>query len=369
MYNPYLKMEVRIFYLIIVVFSFAIGAVSKEISLVSATGQIKLEVDTQNFDNLTYVHLPTILMKINTQISFSDSKINITKDNIQVDMELSSTIYTVVDSNITKMFQLSYPLKVFNDTIWIEFGDLNNLAKNVFGYQIVLEELKTQRTFELNEFEDISIPTSPPSEQSSGNKSSEEVSLKEGNKKFCWKRILVIPGHFYSEGGIKYSNKLSEKDINKQLSSKIADILNRLGLEVKVASEIRNANLEQVREYLTKENPDLLISVHLSYPSQDKFLLNIFCSKFNDAVIDQVLIDFTNKLLENSRKNPDLLLKKVYLCPLMLSSISGIPELLIEFIPDEVPDSKEVFEDIQEYKFLINVIGNSIKEFSAEKCK
>ncbi len=343
---------------------------SVEITVITPTTRLEMEIDSQKFDDLTYIHLPTLLLRLDFQISFLDTKINISNGDTVIKMDLSSTIFTVMEPNATRLFQLSYPLKLYNETIWAEVRDVSSLLQEVFGYQVIFKDEELFQVSPPNEFSEISVPGSNASVQKSNEDDRQKPSGENENvsKSVCWRRILVVFGHCYSGVGLRFSQKLTEKDINKLLSLKIANILKSYGFDVKVVSETTNANLNQVKDYLVKENPDLVISIHLSNPSQNKPSANIFCSKVEDMKVNQILAEFSNELLRASQNN-NLSIEKVYFCPLVLASIAGIPEILIEFIPNKTPDVNIPIEDIVQFKPLTEILGNSLKRISEENCK
>lgn len=341
---------------------------SLEITIITPTTRLETEVDSQKFDDLTYIHLPTLLLRLDFQISFLDTKIKISNGDAIIEMDLSSTIYTVMEPNATRLLQLSNPLKLYNETIWAEVRDVTTLLKEVFGYQIVVKGGDLIQIYPTNEFGEISVPESTTAVQKSNEGKGQKPLGEDVSKSVCWRRILVVFGHFYSDVGLRFSQKLTEKDINKLLSSKIAKILKSYGFDVKVVSETTKANLNQVKDYLVKENPDLVISIHLSNPSQNRSSANIFCSKLEDVKVNQILAEFSNELLRASQNN-NLSIGKVYFCPLVLASISGIPEILIEFIPNKTPDVSIPIEDVVQFEPLTEILGNSLKRISEGNCK
>ncbi|MCX8063981.1 MAG: N-acetylmuramoyl-L-alanine amidase [Candidatus Hydrogenedentes bacterium] len=341
---------------------------SLEITITTPTANFNIAVESKEYDGKPYLNLSNVLSGFGLSLSVSENVISFTKENTRVEMNLNSTYLTTTRDNITKLLQLSYPLKVDQNAIWIEFTDLVRILKDSLGYQVYSRELSLASASQIGEFAEIFVPPSVSKKNETRN--SKDTSSNDLKKSNCWRNILIIPGHSFLGDGINLSEKCKERDINEKLSREFLEEIKSLEVNVKLASSNTESKIEHIKRYINQEKPDIILSIHIGYPTSDTASANIFYSRTGDLEKDQLIVEFIDRLVENTQRLESYPVPKVYLSPLIFSSMLGISEVLIEFFPKSIPTSdKYILEDTVNYKPYLELIVSSLRQFLTEKCK
>lgn len=354
--------------LLIFIFTLSFNLMSLEMTIITPTGNQEVVVDLKKIENAYYLNLSKLFSAIGIFPTISEDRIKFIQGDIRVEMDLNSPNLTITRDNITRLLKLSYPLRIDEEAVWIELSDLTYLFKESMNYQIQLGESLSLSNAQVREFEEIYVPPSVGDKEKLVDSKQTTQVAPERHK--CWKRILIVPGHIFFGEGIKLFEKFEERDINQRLSKEIINIIKANGFEALIPNEISEKKLDNLKEYLGREQPDLILSVHVGYPSSDPALINVFYSKFGDYNRDQQIIELIDIFLENSHKLSDVPVPRIYSSSLALSSLLNTPEILIEFIPQKKGSENNLnIEEVITYKPYIEQLVNSLKQYSNEKCK
>jgi hypothetical protein len=95
-----------------------------------------------------YIHLPTLIMKINGIISIQGKEVKFEVNNKSVNIDLQSNLASIYDGISSKIIQFQNPTKVWQDTLWLELNDAKTLVQYVVDKKLETETepLKTDET-------------------------------------------------------------------------------------------------------------------------------------------------------------------------------------------------------------------------------
>lgn len=122
--------------------------------------------------------------------------------------------------------------------------------------------------------------------------------------------IVLDPGHGGEDPGKVGINDVLEKDINLQISMKIRDLLEEVGITVVMTREDdkvpsrKKADLEERIQLINQTNPTLALCIHQnSYTSPDIFGAQVFYhTKTEEAVEVATLVQETLRTIDPNNK-------------------------------------------------------------------
>lgn len=332
-----------------------------------------VSIDSFEEGGKVYIHLPSLILKINGTISVQDNiiKLSVKEKNINIDFQ--NNLASINDPSTTKLVQFQNQIKLWQDTIWVEMDDARILLQNMINGNLDLienlpESGEENKVKQINQDEDKrNLDTEIP-EQNLLEKITpvQENLIEEKEKIITLNKILIIPGHGGEENGIAFSSDRYEKDVTLQFAVNLEKRMKKNNVNTIITRRKDELiDIKEICDSISKEKVDFFINIHTAPPRKEGGGLNIFVSKFtNDSINSRniSLVDETITAIKEKYKNMEI---KKYICPLIFSDCTGIPGILIEFFPQYTDDLKgEKWEILLDEKSdIYSIIVEQVSKF------
>lgn len=344
------------------IFIFEYICTANIVLLLPDSGKI-LTLDSYKENEKLYIHLPSLIMKINGTINVKDNVIQILNGNKNINIDLQSNIASVNEISSTKLIQLQNQVKLWEDTIWIEINDAKVLVKYLTGENL---NIKSDTIDETRNVENkTNIPNQELKENPGTNtedlhnlgeevlekKLLEEIkpiqdnisiSTQRNQNSFTLNSIFIDPGHGGEDNGITFPSGKFEKEITLLFAMNLKEKMKTSNIDVIMSREDDKTKSikERCREIIDKK-VNFFISIHTGMPTRERENINIFNPKIlNDNINIKTnhLVDGIVKNIKEKYKNTEI--KKI-VSPLILNDYTNIPGIILEISPQYKEDLKE----------------------------
>jgi len=341
--------------------------------------------ETVNIDSFVegeklYIHLPTLIMKINGIISIQGKEVKFEVNNKSVNIDLQSNLASIYDGISSKLIQFQNPTKVWQDTLWLELNDAKTLVQYVVDKKLETETepLKTDETGNPSELNSPNIvaPNDNKSEIEMNNfeQIQETAQLEkdiikndeENKKKLTLTKVFIDPGHGGDDTGILFLSGKYEKEITINFAKKIETQMKKNGIETILGrQEDTPLTIKDRCNYMLKEKVDYFISIHTESPKREKVGMRLFISQFKSDKLNQINGSLADLIIESLKaKQKELVVERID-SPLLISDNTNIPGILIEIFPTYKNNSEEEDWDIllDKKSTIADTIAESLNKY------
>ncbi len=316
-----------------------------------------INIDSFKENGKNYIHLPSLIMKIDGTLSVQDNLIKILIGDKNVSLDFQSSIASINEFSATKLIQLQNQIKLWQDTIWIEINDAKTLVKYITGGSLEINEgsIETTKSIE-NTTQNIqnTVPDATPSQNTSNLEEISEKNLLEEIKPiqentiqrekslFTLDNIYIDPGHGGDDSGVIFSSGKKEKETTLLIAVNLNEKMKKNNINTVMSREDdRNKNIRERCSDISDKKADYFLSIHTEMPEKEKEGIYIFVPKITDSSINAKNNYIADEMIKAIKeKYKDIEIKKI-LSPLLLYDNTNIPGILIEIYPKYTEDLKE----------------------------
>ncbi len=371
-------------YIYIIFFSASLVMVNSVygVNVVISSSDSKETVSIDSFveGEKLYIHLPTLIMKINGIISIQGKEVKFEVNNKSVNIDLQSNLASIYDGVSSKLIQFQSPTKVWQDTLWLELNDAKTLVQYVVDKKLETETepLKTDETGNPSELNSPNIvaPNDNKSEIEMNNfeQIQETAQLEkdiikndeENKKKLTLTKVFIDPGHGGDDTGILFLSGKYEKEITINFAKKIETQMKKNGIETILGrQEDTPLTIKDRCNYMLKEKVDYFISIHTESPKREKVGMRLFISQFKSDKLNQINGSLADLIIESLKaKQKELVVERID-SPLLISDNTNIPGILIEIFPTYKNNSEEEDWDIllDKKSTIADTIAESLNKY------
>jgi len=348
-------------------------AVNVVISLPNLEQTVNL--DSFNEEGKIYIHLPSLIMKINGAISIQDNLVKLSVNNKNVNIDFQNNLASINDVSETKLIQFQNQIKIWQDTIWIEMNDANTLIQSISGGKLETNDNLQEKTIEGQpvdsaKIKEINEPEKENTEEINEKNLLEEISTKQENSiqtkenKFSLNKIFIDAGHGGEDRGISLPSGKYEKEITLLFANNLDSQMKKDNINTVLSRKDEQfIGMKERCNSLLNEKADYFISIHTESPRKEREGLIIFVSKLSDNDLNTKNNYIADEIIKAIKeKYKDLKIEK-YSFPLYLSDYTNIPGILLELIPGYKDDSEEEKWDIflDKKSDIYTIITDAIK--------
>jgi len=341
--------------------------------------------ETINIDSFVdgdklYIHLPTLIMKINGAISIQGNEIKSVVNNKNINIDLQSSLASVSDSVTSKLIQFRSPIKIWQDTLWLELNDAKSLIQYTVDKRLETETelLKTNETTNPSE---LSLPDStttnineseiemPDYEQIQETAQIENNTIgneKENKDEIILKKVLIDPGHGGEDSGILFPSGKYEKEITLSFANNLETQMKKNSIDTVMSrQEDTLLTIKDKCNYIMKEKIDYFISIHTESPKREKMGIRLFVSQLKKDKLNQINESIADLIIGSLKeKQKELVIEKIN-CPLLISDDANVPGILIEIFPSYKNNSEAENWDIflDKKSIIVNIIVESLNKY------
>jgi len=320
-----------------------------EITVISQDSKEQITVDSFKQDNKEYLHLPTLILKLNGTINIEENKVNISLENKKIVVNLQSNYISLSDGMTSKFIQLQNTPKIWQDTIWLEKNDAYLLLQTVTGKNLSPETGISEITpVPENEIETVTLKpltTEDIKNETINNKFEEkepvfeEIKVEERKNeeegtKGTINKIIIDAGHGGEDKGILFPSGKYEKDITLIIANKLEATLTKNNLKNEL---IRNGDntisIKDRMNRLQKNSNEFYIGIHADMPKEVGEGLRIFIPKSNNENISKTNELFAELLIKKLGSKQNKINIEMYYSPLYINDVEGVAGILIEVYP------------------------------------
>lgn len=343
-----------------------------------------VNIDSFNEEGKTYIHLPSLIMKVNGAISIQDNLVKLSVNNKIANIDFQNNLVSINDVSETRLIQFQNQIKIWQDTIWIEMNDAKTLIQNISGGKLETKDNFQEQTVKEQsiEYEEIKATNEKEKENKdeeiNEKKLLEEISTNQENfiqkeeNKFTLNKIFIDAGHGGEDRGITLPSGKYEKEITLLFANNLDAQMKKENINTVLGRKDEQfIGIKERCNSIFNEKADYFISIHTGCPGKEREGLIIFVSKLSDndwnTKNNYIADEIINAIKE---KHKDIKIEK-YFFPLYLSDNTNIPGILLELIPGYKDNSEkenwDVFLDKKSdiYTILtdaIKKIKNNIEE-------
>ncbi|MGC9054733.1 MAG: N-acetylmuramoyl-L-alanine amidase family protein, partial [Candidatus Hydrogenedens sp.] len=303
-----------------------------------------VNIDSYYEEGRIYIHLPSLIMKINGAISIQDNLVKLSINNKNVNLDFQNNLASINDITETKLIQLQNPIKIWQDTIWIELNDAKLLIQNITGGKLETKDTIQEKTVEEQPIDNTKENETEINEKYLMEKVSTDQEIVTPKKEniFTLDKIFIDAGHGGEDRGLTLPSGKYEKEIT---------LLFATNLDEQMKKDNINTALSRVSEQfigmkercngMLNEKVDYFISVHTEAPVKEREGLVIFVSKLSNNDLNTKNNYIADEIIKSIKeKYKDMRVEK-YSFPLYLSDCTNIPGIILELIPRYKDDLKE----------------------------
>ncbi len=324
-----------------------------------------INIDSFREEEKIYIHLPSLFIKIDGAISVQDNLVKVLLNNKNASIDFQNNLASINEPSTTKLIKFQSQMKLWQDTIWIEFNDARTLMQYIIGSEITIKDKPQEKKNNIdtnqqrNPISEIEIPEQELLENIET--SSETIQQKN---KFSLNNILIDPGHGGEDKGITFPSGKYEKDITLLFAYNLDAQLKKNGINTVLSrKEDKLLSIKERSNIITNEKINYFISIHTEAPRIQGPQILIILPKLTDNNINtknNYIIDEMIKLIKEKKK--DITVQKLSF-PLLINNYVDIPGILIEIYPEykENEDKWEVFIDkkAEIYTIITQVISTT----------
>lgn len=342
-----------LFFLSVIQLTYAVNVV---ISLPDSEQTVN--IDSFNEGGKIYIHLPSLIMKINGAISIQDNLVKLSVNNKNVNIDFQSNLASINDISETKLIQFQNQIKIWQDTIWIEMNDAKTLIQSISGGKLETKDSLQEKTIEGQPIDTIEIketnePEKEDKEEINEKNLLEEISTKQENviqkkeNNFSLDKIFIDAGHGGEDKGITLPSGKYEKEITLLFANNLESQMKKDNINTVLSRKSEQfIGMKERCNSMLNEKVDYFISIHTESPRREREGLIIFVSKLSDNDLNTKNNYIADEIIKTIKeKYKDIEIEK-YSFPLYLSDYTNIPGILLELIPRYKDDLKEETWDI-----------------------
>jgi len=311
-----------------------------------------------------YIHLPSLIIKIYGTIDVQNNIIKILVGDKNVDLDFQNNIASINEASMTKLIQLKNPIKLWQDTIWIEINDAKTLVQNTVGESLEIKEDSFNKTTGIENItkqdrQNIEPDISP--EQSTKNleeevseknlleeiKPIQESMLQKKENVFTISNIYIDSGHGGDDEGIIFPSGKHEKEITLSFADNLNTQMKKNNINTIMSREgDQTKNIRERCNDIMDKKLDYFLSIHTEMSQKQKEGVYIFVPKITDSIKDKKNNYIADEIIKAIKeKYKDIEIKKIF-SPLLLYDYTDVPGIVIEIYPQFTEDLKEEKWDI-----------------------
>ncbi len=296
-----------------------------------------------------YIHLPSLIVKFNGVINIYDNTIQslINGKNIKVDFQ--NNLATINDESATKLIQFQSPLRLTEDTVWIEIKDAKALIQDITNGDLEIKNY-VPATSENKEPQKSDKQTN---EQYTDKEIDERMLLEKiepvqetgtlSKEKKMTGKICIDPGHGGEDTGITFPSGKFEKEITLLVAINLESQIKKNSLNaILTRKEDRLLNTKDRANIISNEKVDCYISIHTEAPEIERPGVRLFVSKLSKNTPNDYCNTIADEIVKAIEEKYARKIKvEKFICPLILNDFANTPGILIEIYPEFANESKE----------------------------
>ena len=334
-------------------------AYSANIVLSSPDSERSVNIDSYKENEKLYIHLPSLVIKVNGTIGVQDNIIKILVGKKNVNLDFQSNVASINEVSTTKLIQFQNQIKLWQDTIWIEINDAKTLVKYMTGDNLEVREDSLSKTTSIENITKQDIQQTKPdnSRKKNINNLEEEISEKNlleeirpvqentSQKKediFTLNSIYIDPGHGGDDRGITFPSGKQEKEITLLFGINLNTQMGKNHINVVMSRENdKTKNMSERCSDIVNKKVDCFLSIHTETPQKEKEGIYIIVPKVIDSEINKKSNYIADEIIKSiNEKYKNIEIKKI-LSPLILCDYTNVPGILIEIYPQLGENLKE----------------------------
>lgn len=325
-----------------------------------------------------YIHLPTLIMKINGAIGIQGNEVKFVVNNKSINIDLQSNLASISDGLSSKLIQFMSPIKIWQDTLWLELNDAKTLVQYAVDKKLETE-LESLKTNEIVNPSELNLPDSanignseletPDYEQIQGTTQTENNTIEndeENKNKIILTKVLIDPGHGGEDSGILFPSGKYEKEITTDFAKNLETQMKKDGIYIVMSrQEDTTLTIKDRCNYILTEKIDYFISIHTESPKREKVGIRLFVSQLKNDKLNSINESIVDSIIESLKeKQKELVIEKIT-CPLLISDNTNISGILIEIFPtyknNSDGESWDIFLDKK--STVTNAIAEALKMY------